>query len=87
MALFVDELPHAGVDEVFALLQSTPALDAVYEGVIAGCDIMLLIPIAGLLCCCTKVGLPMPGLEGLIAGKEEFKELKLLSGVMARLLP
>lgn len=87
MVLFVDELPHAEVEEVFALLQSISELGPVYEGVVVGWDTMLLVPTADLFCCCGKVGLPMPGLAGLMAGKEELREEKVLSGVMALLLP
>lgn len=84
----MDELPHVDAEGVLALLQSTPLeLGAVYEGVVVGCDIMLFMPIAGLFCCCEKIGLPMPGLAGLMAGKEELRDENVLSGVMARLLP
>lgn len=77
--LVIDELPHVDAEEALALLQSTPPeLWAVYEGVIIGCDIILFIPIAGLACCCEKVGLPIPGLAGLMAGKEEFRVEKVL---------
>jgi hypothetical protein len=79
MVLLIDELPHVDAEEVLALLQSTPPeLGAVYEGVDVGCDIMLFMPIAGLFCCCEKVGLPIPGLAGLMAGKEELRDEKLL---------
>jgi hypothetical protein len=87
MVLFVDELPHVDVEDVVALLQSMPELGVVYEGVVAGCDIMLFMPIAGLFCCCAKVAEPMPGLVGFMAGNEELREANLLSGVMALLLP
>jgi len=36
IVLFVDELPQPDVDEVLALLQSIPALGAVYESVLVG---------------------------------------------------
>lgn len=36
IVLFVDELPQPDVDEVFALLQSRPALGAVYGSVVVG---------------------------------------------------
>ena len=85
MVLLVDELPH--VEVVFALLQSIPGLGVVYDGVVVGWDIMLFMPIAGLFCCCGKVGLPMPGFVGFMAGKEELREEKVLSGVMALPLP
>ena len=79
MLLVMDEPPHADAEDVLALLQSTPPeLGVVYEGVVAGCDIMLLIPIAGLLCCCEKAGLPIPGLAGLMAGKEELRDENVL---------
>lgn len=79
MLLFIDEPPHVDAEDVLALLQSTPPeLDAVYEGVIVGCDIMLFMPIVGLLCCCEKVGLPIPGFAGLMAGKEELRDEKVL---------
>jgi len=44
-------------------------------------DVMLfmLVPMAGRW---VSVGLPMPGLEGAMAGKAELSELKVLSGVM-----
>lgn len=72
----VVEVPHAEAEEWFALLQSMPALGVVvYEG----CDIMV--------CCCGKLGLPIPGLAGLMAGKEELRDEKLLFGVMALPLP
>lgn len=48
---------------------------------------MLSMPIAGLLCCCESVGLPMPGFVGFMAGKDELREENALSGVMALLLP
>ena len=86
MVLFVGELPHVDVEDVVALLQSMPALGAVYEGVVAGCDIMLFMPFAGLFCC-AKVAEPMPGLTGFMAGNEELREANVLSGVMALLLP
>jgi len=47
---------------------------------------MLFMAIAGLLCCCEKAGLPMPGLVGFMAGKEELREENVLSGVIALLL-
>lgn len=82
MMLPVDELPHVEAEEGcprLALLQSTPLeFGVVYRGVVDGCDIMLLMPIAGLFCCCEKVGLPIPGLAGLIAGKEELRDEKVL---------
>ena len=88
MLLVTDEPPHADAEDVLALLQSTPPeLGAVYEGVIIGCDVMLFIPMAGLFCCWEKVGLPIPGLAGLMAGKEELRDEKLLFGVMALPLP
>lgn len=88
IVLLVVELPHVDVEEVVALLQSIPELGAVYEGVVVGGAIMLFMPIAGLFCCCcAKIGLPMPGLVGFIAGKEELREANVLSGVMALLLP
>lgn len=48
---------------------------------------MLFMPTAGLLCCCEKVGLPMPGLVGFMAGKDELREEKVLSAAIALLLP
>jgi hypothetical protein len=79
MLLVTDEPPHADAEDVLALLQSTPPeLGAVYEGVIIGCDVMLFIPMAGLFCCWEKVGLPIPGLAGLMAGKEELRDEKVL---------
>lgn len=36
IVLLVVELPQPDVDDVFALLQSIPALGAVYEGVVIG---------------------------------------------------
>jgi hypothetical protein len=50
MLLLVVEVPQFDVDEVFALLQSMPALGAVYEGVAVGADIMLFMPIPVLFC-------------------------------------
>jgi len=77
--LFIEEPPHVDAEDVLALLQSTPPeLGAVYEDVVVGCDIMLFMPIVGLLCCCEKVGLPIPGFAGLMAGKEELKDEKVL---------
>ena len=87
MVLFVDELPQGGVCEAFALLQLIPGLGAVNEDVFVGWVIMLFMPITGLFCCCENVGLPIPGLVGFIAGKEELKDENVLSGVMALLLP
>lgn len=80
MVVFMDEPPHVDAEGVLALLQSTPPeLDVVYDAVVVvGCDIMLFMPIAGLFCCCEKVGLPMPGLAGLMAGKEELRDKKVL---------
>jgi hypothetical protein len=78
--LFAVELPHAEAEELLALLQSMPALGvAAYDGAIAGWD--------SILCCCGKLGLPIPGLAGLMAGKEELREEKLLAGVMVLPLP
>jgi hypothetical protein len=78
--LFAVELPHAEAEELFALLQSMPALgDAVYDGAMAGWD--------SILCCCGKLGLPIPGFAGLMAGKEELRDEKLVAGVMALPLP
>ena len=72
--------PHAEAEELLALLQSMPVLGvAVYDGAIEGGDIMG--------CCCGKLGLPIPGLAGLMAGKEELREEKLVVGVMALPLP
>jgi hypothetical protein len=88
LLLLVDELPHADVDELFALLQSMPELGAVYVVVVVvGGDIMLFMPIPDLFCGWESVGLPMPGLMGFMAGKEELREEKVVSGVMALLLP
>lgn len=76
----MDEPPHVDAEEVLALLQSTPPeLAVVYDVVVVvGCDVMLFTLIVGLFCCCEKVGLPMPGLAGLMAGKEELRDEKLL---------
>lgn len=74
------EVPHAEAEEWFALLQSMPALGVVvYDGAIEDWDSMV--------CCCGKLGLPIPGLAGLMAGKEELRDEKLLFGVMALPLP
>ena len=86
----VDEVPPQGfevnVEEVEALLQSTlpPLLCVMYDGVVVG-EIMLFI--AGLGCCCggANDGLPIPGLLGDIAGNEELRVPKVLSGVIVRL--
>lgn len=87
MVLFVDELPQDGVYEVLALLQSMPELGAVNEDAFVGWVIVLFMLIVGLFCCCEKVGLPIPGLVGFIAGKEELRDENVLSGVMVLLLP
>ena len=92
--LGVDEVAPQGLEgcmvELDALLQSMPppvvVAGAPYEGVDVG-DIMLFIPIAGLFCCCEEPydGLPIPGLVGAIAGNDELRLPKLVSGVIARL--
>lgn len=48
---------------------------------------MLFMLMFGRDCCCGAIndGLPMPGFVALNAGKEEFSELSVLSGVMVRL--
>lgn len=69
--------------EVEALLQSMPPpVLCVVDG-----EIMLFMLRAGLDCCCggAKVGLPMPGLLGAIAGNDEFNAPNVLSGVMVRI--
>jgi hypothetical protein len=75
------------MDEPAALLQSMPVLCMLlpYDGVVAE-DIILFILIVGRACCCggAKVGLPIPGLEALKAGKDELSVLSVLSGVMER---
>jgi hypothetical protein len=57
-----------------------------YDGAVVG-DAILFMLVAVLDCCCggTKGGLPIPGLLGAIAGKDELREPKVLSGVIARL--
>lgn len=45
------------------------------------------MPMPGLFCGWENAGLPMPGLVGFMAGKEELREEKALSGVMALLFP
>lgn len=80
MLFVVVGVPHAEAEEWFALLQSMPALGlVVYDGAIEGWD--------SVVCCCGKLGLPIPGLAGLMAGKEELRDEKLLFGVMALPLP
>ena len=76
------EVPHAEAEELFALLQSMPVLlgDGVYDGAIAGWW-------DSVVCGWGKLGLPIPGLAGLMAGKDWLREEKLLVGVMALLLP
>jgi hypothetical protein len=50
--------------------------------------LFMLIPIAGLDCCCEyEFELPIPGLLGVSAGKDEFNALRVLSGVMVLLVP
>jgi hypothetical protein len=76
------------MDEPAALLQSMPVFCVLlpYDGVVVE-DIMLFILIVGRTCCCgggAKVGLPIPGLEALKAGKDELSVLIVLSGVMER---
>lgn len=50
-------------------------------------DIVLFMVAAGLACCCggANVGLPIPGLVAVKAGKDELRLLKVLSGVTVRL--
>jgi hypothetical protein len=86
-ALDVVVVPHGFEvtrEDPEALLQSMPELCVEYDGVIAGV-LFMLIPIVGLDCCCDVV--PIPGLLGVRAGKEEFNEFIVLSGVMVLLLP
>lgn len=49
--------------------------------------LFMLMPRAGLACCCAKEELPIPGLLGAMAGKEEFRVLRELSGVIVLLVP
>lgn len=93
--LGVEEVAAQGFEgcvEPVALLQSMPppvvVPDTPYDGVDVG-DIILVMLIAGLVCCCVGAydGLPMPGLLGAMAGKEELRVPKLVSGVIARLCP
>jgi hypothetical protein len=75
------------VAELDALLQSIPPeLCAPYDGAVIG-EAILFVLIAVLDCCCggIKDGLPIPGLLGAIAGKDELRVPKVLSGVIARL--
>jgi hypothetical protein len=67
------------VAELDALLQSIPPVPCG--------EAILFVLIAGLDCCCggAKDGLPIPGLLGAIAGKDELRDPKVLSGVIARL--
>jgi hypothetical protein len=44
--------------------------------------LFMLIPIAGLCCGCESGGLPIPGLEGAMAGNDEFRELNVLLDVI-----
>jgi hypothetical protein len=88
----VDIVPQVFDDcatEPDALLQSMPlalVFCVLYDGVTVE-DVILFMLNAGLDCCCggANDGLPIPGLLGAIAGNEEFRVLKVLSGVMARL--
>ena len=75
-----------------ALLQSRPELCVVYDGfgmadvLVEDVMLFILMPIAGLLCCCeNELEPPIPGLVGAIAGNEEFNEVKVLSGVIVLL--
>lgn len=83
------DVPPQGLDESDedppALLQSMPLLWVVYEGVVVAGDTILPmpIPVPGLDCVGEKVGLPMPGLLGAMAGNDELSELSPLSGVTA----
>jgi hypothetical protein len=63
-----------------------PVLCEPYDGVVVG-DAILCMLIVGFDCCCggANDGLPIPGLLGAIAGNEELRVLKVLSGVIARL--
>jgi hypothetical protein len=72
---------------LLAFVQSIVLLGVVYD-VAGSAEAMLFMLILGLCCCCdgaAKAGLPMPGLLGAIAGKEELSDVNVVSGVMARL--
>ena len=88
-----DVLPQVldDIEEPVALDQLIPVfcvllLLLLYDGVGTG-EMMLVMPMVGLDCCCggANDGLPMPGFMALSAGKEELRELSVLSGVMVRL--
>jgi hypothetical protein len=87
-------LPHGfedSDDEPPDLPQSKLVPCVVIEGVEVVGEITLFMPIpmpiAGLACCWEKDELPMPGLLGVIAGNDEFRVLKVLSGVIVLLVP
>lgn len=90
--LGVEEFAAQGFDgcvvELAALLQSMPLPVVLactpYDGVEVG-DIMLPIPIAGFACEEPYEELPIPGLLGAMAGNDELRLPKLVSGVIARL--
>jgi len=89
-ALLAVVAPHGleeSVDELLVLLQSMPVPCEPYEGVMAGDVILLMLaPMAGLCCACANDGLPIPGLEGAMAGNVELSELNVLSGVIVPLI-
>ena len=82
-------LPHGfevTEDDPAGLFQSSPGLDAVYDGVIGDRMLFRPIPIAGLACCCVLIGaIAGNPVLGAMAGKE-LSELSVLSGVIVLLV-
>ena len=79
------QLLFDGVVDVPVPLQFMPELCVEVDGVRLGDDSMLFIPIPMDGCCENE--LPMPGWLGAMAGNDEFREVRVLSGVIVLLAP